>query len=80
MQPFRSEGVYVNELSADENEAQDRVLEAYSPATYHRLVALKNKYDPTNFFRLNPNIKPTVSTRKVMPREPGSLHVESPPA
>ena len=60
MQPFRSEGVYVNELSADENEAQDRVLEAYSPATYHRLVALKNKYDPTNFFRLNPNIKPTV--------------------
>jgi FAD/FMN-containing dehydrogenase len=59
MQPFRSEGVYVNELSADEHEAQDRVLEAYSPATYHRLVALKNKYDPTNFFRLNPNIKPT---------------------
>ncbi|MGE5443835.1 MAG: BBE domain-containing protein [Ignavibacteriales bacterium] len=24
-----------------------------------RLVALKNKYDPTNFFRLNQNIKPT---------------------
>ena len=24
------------------------------------LVALKNKYDPTNLFRMNQNIKPTV--------------------
>ena len=28
-------------------------------AKYERLVALKNKYDPTNFFRLNANIEPT---------------------
>ena len=34
-----------------------RVREAYAP-NYERLVALKNKYDPTNFFRLNQNIKP----------------------
>jgi len=27
---------------------------------YERLVALKNTYDPTNLFRLNQNIKPTV--------------------
>jgi hypothetical protein len=27
--------------------------------TSGRLVALKNKYDPTNPFRLNQNIKPT---------------------
>jgi hypothetical protein len=27
---------------------------------YPRLVAAKNKYDPTNFFHLNQNIKPTV--------------------
>ncbi len=56
MQPF-SVGVYVNELG---NEGEDRVRAAYPPATYERLVALKNKYDPTNFFRLNQNIKPTV--------------------
>jgi len=27
---------------------------------YDRLVELKNKYDPTNLFHLNPNVKPTV--------------------
>jgi FAD/FMN-containing dehydrogenase len=27
-------------------------------ANYERLTALKEKYDPDNFFRLNPNIKP----------------------
>lgn len=57
MQPFSAGGVYVNFLS---EEGEDRVKAAYSPKTYERLVALKNKYDPTNFFRLNQNIKPTV--------------------
>ena len=33
---------------------------AYGAANYERLAALKKKYDPDNFFRLNPNIKPTV--------------------
>jgi FAD/FMN-containing dehydrogenase len=42
------------------NEREDRVRAAYNPQTYERLVALKNKYDPTNLFRLNQNIKPTV--------------------
>ena len=32
---------------------------AYS-RNYERLVGLKNKYDPTNLFRMNQNIKPTV--------------------
>ena len=29
-------------------------------ANYERLVGLTNKYDPTNLFRHNQNIKPTV--------------------
>lgn len=55
MQPFSAGGVYVNFLS---NEGEDRVRAAYDPRTYARLVALKNKYDPENFFRLNQNIRP----------------------
>jgi FAD/FMN-containing dehydrogenase len=51
-----SYGVYVNFLG---NEGEDRIKEAYSPEHYNRLVELKNKYDPKNFFSLNQNIKPT---------------------
>ncbi len=36
-----------------------RIRAAYSD-DFERLVALKNKYDPTNLFRLNQNIKPTL--------------------
>jgi hypothetical protein len=56
MQPFASRGVYVNFLD-DEREGQ--VQAAYG-VNYERLVALKNTYDPTNFFSLNQNIRPTV--------------------
>jgi FAD/FMN-containing dehydrogenase len=34
---------------------------AYSEATYSRLVALKDEYDPTNLFRLNQNIEPSTA-------------------
>jgi hypothetical protein len=40
-------------------EGTDRIKAAYGP-NYHRLVALKSTYDPTNLFRHNQNIKPTV--------------------
>jgi hypothetical protein len=56
MRPFEREAVYVNYLGAEE---QDRIRAAYGEK-YERLVALKNKYDSTNLFRLNQNIKPTV--------------------
>ena len=56
MEPFSTGGVYVNYLG---EEGEERVRAAYG-LNYERLVALKNKYDPTNFFRLNQNIKPTV--------------------
>lgn len=56
MRPFSTGGVYANNLG---EEGSDRVQAAYGE-NYPRLVAVKNKYDPTNFFRLNQNIKPTV--------------------
>ena len=48
-------GVYVNFLDV---EGAERVHEAYPPATYTRLAALKKRYDPTNLFHLNQNIAP----------------------
>jgi hypothetical protein len=56
MRPFLVEGSYVNYVS-DEGDAFARG--AYGP-NYDRLVALKNKYDPTNFFRMNHNIRPNI--------------------
>jgi FAD/FMN-containing dehydrogenase len=56
MQPFSSGGVYVNYLG---NEGEERVKAAYG-TNYTRLVSMKNKYDPTNLFRFNQNIRPTV--------------------
>jgi FAD/FMN-containing dehydrogenase len=47
--------VYVNFLM---EEGEERVRQAYGDAKYDRLKALKRAYDPTNFFRLNQNIKP----------------------
>ena len=56
MRPFFADGVYVNALSDDEG--ADRVRAAYG-TNYERLVALKNQYDPANFFRVNQNIAPS---------------------
>jgi FAD/FMN-containing dehydrogenase len=57
VEPFATGEVYVNHLDAEEG---TRIKAAYSD-NYERLVALKNKYDPTNLFRLNQNIKPVMS-------------------
>jgi FAD/FMN-containing dehydrogenase len=56
MQPYRPDAVYVNYL---DNEGAERIRDAYGNQTYERLVALKNTYDPTNFFNLNQNILPS---------------------
>ena len=60
MQPFCEHDAYVNDLG---DEGEVRVREAYGK-NYDRLLALKRRYDPTNFFRLNQNISleaPSVS-------------------
>ena len=60
MQPFATGSVYVNYLGREADEGAERIKAAYGPEKYQRLVALKNTYDPTNLFRLNQNIQPTV--------------------
>ena len=47
--------VYVNFLM---EEGEERIRQAYGAEKYDRLKALKRKYDPDNFFRLNQNISP----------------------
>jgi hypothetical protein len=54
LRPSMVPGVYVNFMSGDEDE---RVPEAYRER-WDRLVAVKSRYDPNNFFRLNQNIPP----------------------
>jgi FAD/FMN-containing dehydrogenase len=56
MRPFSTGGVYANNLG---EEGADRVQAAYGE-NYPKLAALKTKYDPTNFFRLNQNIRPAM--------------------
>ena len=54
----------VKAMSTEEREkyfrqwGEERVKAAYGEQKYGQLVALKNAYDPTNFFRLNQNISP----------------------
>jgi FAD/FMN-containing dehydrogenase len=55
MQPHTSGRVYVNFLG---DEGQDRVRAAYGERNYERLARLKRAHDPTNFFRLNQNVRP----------------------
>jgi len=55
VEPFTTGGVYINHLDVDEG---GRIEGGYGN-NYERLLALKNKYDPANLFRLNQNIKPT---------------------
>jgi FAD/FMN-containing dehydrogenase len=59
MRPFTTGSDYVNQIGLETDEGSERIKAAYG-ANYERLVAIKNKYDPTNLFRHNQNIRPTV--------------------
>ena len=50
------DGFYSNDL---DDEATAANVNANYGGNYDRLLTLKNQYDPTNLFRLNPNIEPT---------------------
>ena len=54
LQPYSSNGYLVNFLK---DESRELVRAAFG-SNYQRLVELKTKYDPTNFFSLNQNVEP----------------------
>ena len=56
LQPFATTGVYLTYIG---EEGEQRVKEAYGAEKYARLVALKDRYDPTNLFNRNQNIRPS---------------------
>ena len=52
--PFGAGGAYLNFMM---EEGEDRIKATYR-GNYDRLAAIKAKYDPGNFFRVNQNIRP----------------------
>jgi FAD/FMN-containing dehydrogenase len=62
LHPFSAGGAYVNFMM---DEGEDRVRATYGD-NYDRLVAIKNKYDPGNVFRVNQNIRPTTEKRQTI--------------
>ncbi|HET9250739.1 MAG TPA: FAD-binding oxidoreductase [Candidatus Eisenbacteria bacterium] len=54
LEPYHT-SVYVNFLM---EEGEERVKQAYGEEKWARLKSLKRKYDPTNLFRVNQNIRP----------------------
>ena len=63
MAPFRS-GAYLLNFLGEEG---DDTIKAAFGSNYERLVEVKTKYDPANFFRVNQNIRPvaTITTESV---------------
>jgi hypothetical protein len=54
LHPYSSGGAYVNMMM---DEGPERIQNSYRD-NYGRLVEIKTKYDPRNFFRVNQNIPP----------------------
>lgn len=57
LHPFATGAAYLNFTPES-----DRVRDAYGEEKYARLVALKDRYDPANLFRLNQNVRPSRRT------------------
>jgi FAD/FMN-containing dehydrogenase len=55
--PHSTGAVYLNFMGEETENAEALVRSAFGD-NYDRLVELKTKYDPTNLFRMNQNIKP----------------------
>ena len=55
LHPYSAGGAYINFIM---DEGEERIKATYRE-NYDRLVAIKDKYDPDNFFRVNQNIRPS---------------------
>ncbi len=64
LKPALTGEVLINTLDAS-NTSGDLTRAAYSEENYRKLVALKDKYDPTNVFRFNHNIAPSKGAAKI---------------
>jgi FAD/FMN-containing dehydrogenase len=60
LHPYGAGGAYVNFMM--EGEGEDRVRATYQ-GNFDRLVQIKAKYDPDNFFRVNQNIRPEAKAK-----------------
>jgi FAD/FMN-containing dehydrogenase len=58
LHPYSAGGAYINFMM---DEGQERIKATYRD-NFERLVDIKNKYDPTNLFRVNQNIRPAAAT------------------
>jgi hypothetical protein len=56
--PFSS-GAYINQVGTEEEEGAEAIQAAFGD-NFQRLAALKQKYDPTNLFSHNQNIRPRI--------------------
>ena len=59
--PHSTRSVYLNYAGHEERGAESLVRSAFG-TNYDRLVSVKTKYDPTNLFRLNQNIRPAAAS------------------
>jgi FAD/FMN-containing dehydrogenase len=57
---------YVNEQADTDGDFPEQ---AYGSAKYERLREIKARYDPSNLFRLNPNIEPASTPARAAPPE-----------
>ena len=56
LSPFSS-GAYINQVGTEAEEGEEEIQTAFGD-NFQRLATLKQKYDPTNLFSHNQNIRP----------------------
>ena len=62
MKPFTIPG---GSLNFNSDQTEEKIKASFGSEKHEQLVALKDKYDPMNLFRLNQNIKPTAQSSEV---------------